>query len=346
MHTLKAIPGVVLLDYLIPMIIVVAVSVLLFGRAVLLADPKGDTGNTFYSLTEGIDAYYEFKTAWKPRLFSNALAAVTIGASNWILAKTAVPMVKQPFDLVIGSWVAGWFALTSTFLIWAFKRRSVFYAFGLYAGITYGYITRLEWAERVYPWDMPALFFFTLFLLFFIQKKYWPLLFLIPLGTGFKETAMILCLGFLFADLTWQKRLSFLAGALGLSVLIKTGIDIYTHAPVFLTMETRMGGNEAFSYYFWDNLKGFASVFNYLINAGTLLVFYLLPSGNRNVLYLKLISIPFVLGIMLFANAGEYRIWFEMLPFSLYAMDVVIYGDPLEGRANAPPLYAATARSD
>ena len=171
MHTLKAMPGVVLLDYLIPMIIVVAVSVLLFGRAVLLADPKGDTGNTFYSLTEGIDAYYEFKTAWKPRLFSNALAAVTIGASNWILAQTAVPMVKQPFDLVIGSWVAGWFALTSTFLIWAFKRRSVFYAFGLYAGITYGYITRLEWAERVYPWDMPALFFFTLFLVFLFRRN-------------------------------------------------------------------------------------------------------------------------------------------------------------------------------
>jgi hypothetical protein len=24
--------------------------------------------------------------------------------------------------------------------------------------------------------------------------------------------------------------------------LIKTGIDIYTHAPLFFTMETRMGG--------------------------------------------------------------------------------------------------------
>jgi hypothetical protein len=78
------------------------------------------------------------------------------------------------------------------------------------------------------------------------------------------------------------------------------------------------------------NLKGFVGVFHCLINAGTLLVFYLLPSGNRNILYLKLMSIPFVLGIILFANAGEYRIWFEMLPFSLYAMDVVIYGDPLK----------------
>ena len=238
-------------------------------------------------------------------------------------------MVQHPFDLVVGSWVSGWFALTSIFLVWAFKRRSIFYVFGLYAGITYGYMTRLEWAERVYPWDMPALFFFTLFVILFIQQKYWLLLLLIPVGTGFKETVMILSMSFLFADLTRKERLSLLGVALGLSILMKIVIDIYTHAPMFFTMETRMGGLEAFDYYAWDNLKGFGGVFHYLINAGTLLAFYLSPSGNRTIVDLKLISVPFVLGNMLFANAAEYRIWFEMLPFALYAMDVAIYGDPL-----------------
>jgi len=328
MWTLSTLRRGVLLDYGIPLIIVIAEAVLLFGRAVLLADPHGDTGTTFHSMTQGIGEYYKFKTAWKPRLFSNALASVAIRINTWIFAKTAVPMAQHPFDLVVGSWVAGWFVLTSIFLIWAFKRRSMFYVFGLYAGITYGYMTRLEWAERIYPWDMPSLFFFTLFVILFIKQKYWLVLLLIPVGTGFKETVMILSMGFLFADLMWKQRLSLFGVALGLSILIKTVIDTYTHAPMFFTMETKMGGLDAFGYYFWDNLKGFG-VLHCLINAGTLLAFYLLPSGNRRTVSLKLVSIPFVLGNMLFANAAEYRIWFEMLPFSLYAMDVAIYGDPL-----------------
>lgn len=318
------------LDYLVPLIITAGVAVLLFGKAVSIAYPKGDTPDTFYALTQGFDKYYEFRTAWKPRLFSTALASITVRVSNWVLARTEVLMVRRPLDLVLGLWTSGWFVLSSLFLIWFLGRRSVFYVFGLYAGITFGYLTRLEWAARAYPWDMPALFFYTVFVLFFIQKKYWLIFFIIPLGTGFKETVMILSLGFLLIDIPWKRRLLLFSGCMGLTLLVKIVIDYYTRSPLLLTMETRMNGDQSFNLYLWNNLESFLSFFPYLINAGTLLVFYLLPNVNQKILHLKLISIPFVLGILLFGNVSEYRIWFELIPFALYAIDVVMYNDPLK----------------
>ena len=326
----------IIIDYVIPLILILGVSIVLFGKMVTIGYGKGDTPQTFYSLTGGLDQYYEFRTAWKPRLFSNALAVGAVRFSEWFFTKNSVPMVRQPIELIIGLWTAGWFALTSLFLVVFFKRRSVFYAFGLFATISFGYLTRLHWAVRVYPWDLPALFFFTLFVLLFINKKYWWIFAIIPLSSGFKETGMILCVSFLFADLPWRQRMYMLLGSFGLSVGVKVAIDLVVHAPVFFTMETRLNGDPAFDYSIWTNIASFRNFFPYFINAGTLLSFLIVPNVNRHILHLKLIAIPFLLGILLFGNAEEYRIWFEMIPFALYALDVALYGDPMENLAKSP----------
>ena len=324
-------------DYVVPLIITVGVAIVLFGRVALIASPKGDTHATFYSLTTGMEDYYEFKTAWKPRLFSNALAAFTAHVSKWILAKTSVPIVKNPVELTIASWTAGWFILSCLFIIWFFKRRSLFYIFGMLAGISFGYLSRLQMAVRVYPWDLPALFFFTVFLLLFIQKKYWWIFAIIPLGIGFKETTFILCVVFLFMDLPWKRRIYMLIGSAMLAAGVRITIDYFVHAPMFFTMEIKPDPNEASNFYLFSNLRSFKYVFSFFINAGTLTAFFILPNANKTVFFLKLIAIPFVLGNMLFGNIIEYRIWFEMIPFALYTMDALIYGDPL--KPNPPQFF-------
>lgn len=317
----------ILLDYIVPVIILLAVAFLIFGKVIMISSPKSDTDMTFHSLSEGVDHYYEFKTAWKPRLFSNALAAFTARVSGWLLARWDIPMIKRPLELTVGLWTTGWFLLTSSVLVFALKRRSIFYFFGLYAGISFGYMTRLRQSARIYPWDMPALFFYTLFIVLFTNKKYWWIFFIIPFCSGFKETVIVLCLAFLFADVPWKQRIGMVVGSLVLSIAVKIGIDIYTHGPLFFTMETRLGGEATAGIHFFENMWVFKGFLPYFANAGTLLAFIILPIVNKNVLYLKLLAIPFILGILFFGVADEYRIWFELIPFALYAIDTAMYGD-------------------
>ena len=324
-----------IVDYLIPITIVFGATIILFNRmATISPSPKSDTYASFYSLSSGIENYYDFKTAWKPRLFANGLAAFTARASDWLLTKAAIPVVKNPAELTIALWTTAWFLLICVVLIYFLKRRALFYIFGTLAGISFGYLARLHMAVRVYPWDMPPLFFFTLFVLLFSKKKYWWIFALLPISVGFKETTLILCVVFLFAELPWRQRLGMLIGALVLSAGVKILIDYFVHAPMFFTMETKPGGSG--TVYLLENFNNLRDITPFFINAGTLTAFFILPNANKNILVLKLIAIPFILGTFLFGNMIEYRIWFEMIPFALYALDVNIYGDPFQTRMDTP----------
>jgi hypothetical protein len=329
MEKKKEFPGFdhIIVDYLVPLMITVGVAIALFVKVAPIASPspKSDTYTTFYSLSNGLENYYDFKTAWKPRLFSNSLAAFTAHVSDWLLAKTSVPVVKNSAELTVALWTAGWFILICFLLIWFLKRRSVFFILGTFAGISFGYLSRLHMAARVYPWDLPALFFFTGFVLLFTHKKYWWIFAFIPLSIGFKETTFILCAVFLFAELPWKQRLGMLVGSVALAMGVKIAIDLFIHAPLFFTMETKLNGDVANNFYLLENLQNLKDILPFFINAGTLTAFFILPNINKNILVLKLIAIPFILGNMVFGNIIEYRIWFEMIPFALYALDENIY---------------------
>jgi len=325
-----------LLDYVVPLIVTFGIAIVIFIKATLISYPKSDTEYTFYSLSSGIDKYYGFETAWKTRLFSNSLAAFTAHASEWLAVKFNIPVVRNTFELTVGLWITGWFLLTCLILVWTFKRRSLFYVFGLYAGISFGYLERLRMAVRAYPWDMPALFFYTLFVLLFIQKKYWWVFAIIPLSVGFKETSLILALSFFFVDVPTKQRVGMVLGSAAFAVGVKIAIDWYTHGPLFFTMQTGLDMTTKDGLLFWTNIHMFNRLLLYFINAGTLLAFFILPITNKNTLYFKLLAIPFVLGIFLFGVLDEYRIWFEMIPFSLYVIDTAIYGDPINQIENFP----------
>lgn len=166
----------------------------------------------------------------------------------------------------------------------------------------------------------------------------------LPLGMGFKETTAVLCLAFLFAEQPWKRRLVMCAVSLSACLAVEIAIDIYVRVPIPLfTMEYRyQGGQGPTTFYVWENLKSLRDLHfvPLLVNGGTLLAFMLLPSVNRTMLALKLVSLVFVAGIFLFARINEYRIFFEMIPFALYALELFSYGDScLDGPVRpGPPL--------
>ena len=104
-------------------------------------------------------------------------------------------------------------------------------------------------------------------------------------------------------------------------VVVKLGIDTYTRSasPIF-TMETGLGSGLGGAYFF-RNLGALGSWPTYLINAGTLLAFFLVPAGNAKIAPLRLIAVLFAIGNFVFGTVLEYRIWFEMIPFALYAIE-------------------------
>ena len=328
-------------DYIIPAIILAGTALALFYQAVDISPDFGLNLKIFDSFSEGFEAYQmNTPQVWRSRLFSNALASFFVRVSKSILIRVSIPRIGDPIQLAVGLWTMAWFLLVGVLFILWLKKRSLFYLLGTYAGVSFGYFpigaslfSPLS-KNFIYPWDLPALSLFTLFTILFIKKKYRWLLLLLPLGVGFKETSIILCLGFLLKDIvgkSWNPlRKSFWSNtqreswvlfflSLFLCLGVKIAIDLSVRASTpFMTMEYY--ANEVQIPIFVANLEQL-SVYTLLINAGTFLAFLILPSGEETVKVFKWLAVAFIVGNFLFGIVAEFRIWFEMIPFALYALD-------------------------
>jgi hypothetical protein len=312
-------------EVLVPLLLALGAALPLFYQVVVLAPQQPDNVETFYSFSSGLDHYFELKTAWKTRLFSNALAWQVDRAAADLMSRVDVQYINRPQPFALALWTAAWFLATCLVYILFVKQRAVLYILGTYAALTFGYVPKLP-ATRVYPWDMPALFVFALFLFLFLRNRFKWILILLPLAVGFKETAGVLCVAFLLApELSRRDKWRMFLAAFVLCLLVKLGIDLFTRSasPLF-TMETGLGGALSASYLL-QNLKAFASLPPFLINAGTLLSFFVLPAVHPKVSALKVIAVLFAAGNFLFGTVLEFRIWFELIPFALFAVESAAY---------------------
>lgn len=325
-----------LADLLPPICIVLGLGTALAFQASALAPLHPDNELTFHSFSDGIGTYRDFKVAWRPRLLVNYCAA-QVARWNDRLAQWRNDEASA-LEWTIASWTALWFALLGLMYVYAAGRRSVFYLFGTFSALLFAYTPNVE---RIYPWDMPIAVIFTAFVILYARKKYWLIAGLLPLGMGFKETTAVLCLAFLFAEQSWKRRLVMLAVSLSACLAVKTAIDIYVDVPIpFFTMEyvAGGGGQDPTEFNLLENLKGLLDLdlLPLLVNGGTLLAFMLLPSLNRTMLALKLVSLVFLAGILLFGRIRESRIFFEMIPFALYALELFSYGESCLDRPLRP----------
>ena len=317
-------------DLVVPLLITLGVMVPLFYQTVVLGPQQPDNISAFYSYASGLEGYHELKAAWQTRLFSNALAWQIDRLAEVIMSVQDIRYINRPQPFSIGLWTVGWFFLVALVYIWFLGKRSVLYILGTYAALTFGYMDKLP-ATRIYPWDMPALLVYALFMFWFLGNRFKWILFLLPLGMGFKETAGVLCAAFLLSDeLSRAAKWWMFLTAAGLCVAVKVAIDLVVGAPQpFFTMETGLGGPLA-AVYVIQNLRSLTSLQPLLINAGTLLSFAILPALNKKVLSLKLLAVLFAAGNFMFGTALEYRIWFELIPFALYGIDSVVFSRPPE----------------
>jgi len=280
-----------------------------------LAPMVEDNRRTFQAFSGGIEKYREFKVAWRSRIITNFLAAkvALLGFLN--------------LRLTVVLWSALWFFLIGMLYILAAKRKSLFYLFGTFAAILFAYTPNLQ---RVFPWDLPIVFIFTAFTILYARKQYWLIFLLLPLGMGFKETTILLPLGFLISEFPWKRKTSFFLLSLAICVVVKIAIDLYVHVPLpFFTMEYSFTKDNLEGSYLIYNINKLLSL-NFiplLINSGTLLAFLLLPALDKTTIAFKVIGLIFLGFILLFGLINEYRIFFELIPFALYSLALYFYGD-------------------
>ena len=285
---------------------------------VTLEAPPRLSEKAFKSFSNSFEQYKpDLQPAWRSRIFSNFLGGtiVPLNAGREILVKR------------IGMWNAIW--LLVCFLAYLFwdSRHSLILMFGTFAALYYSFtpITGL----RIYPWDMPAVFLFVMIYIAFTKKRLWLLCATVLVGVGFKETVTLGSLALLFWENTsLRRRMLYFLLMIGACVILKISIDLLVESPhLGLTMSfdnegpvsfaTGLPGGIISNLRTWIMVHANHTIF---VNAGTFVVFLLLPISDRQDLMWKIVGILFLLGNMFCGIITEHRIFHEIIPISLWAI--------------------------
>lgn len=335
------------LVYAIPLFITAVVSLILSIQVRQVALSHDDNVTTFYSYADGFQHLKQLRQEWRPRIASTFLAGQFMDFFPEIAGNRANPKVMQE---AFGYWTGSWFFLCCLLMIFLFKERSLLFIFGTFTGVLFAYTNGIG-IMRVYPWDMPALFVFCAFIAMIKTKKQAWLPLFIPLAMLFKETAIVLVVALLFwPGASWKKRILFASISLVAGLGVKTAVDLITGNPSPLFTMTyrdiyaislsaayqhtsvRGGSLFAVSLLKSNILKIFTMWPDspFFINAGLLTVLFVLPIKQKAVAMLKCIAGLFLVGNLLFGVINEYRIWFEMIPIALYALDLYLFAPTQE----------------
>jgi hypothetical protein len=107
-----------------------------------------------------------------------------------------------PGNLAFGFYHSAWLFLLYLILIF-YRSDALFIILGVFGGLMYNFIVPA--GEWFFPWDMPAMFFFTWACLLFDKRQLLPLVAVICLGSLFKETVMCCTLLILLGEF-WPLR--------------------------------------------------------------------------------------------------------------------------------------------
>jgi len=257
-------------------------------------------------------SYDELPDVWKPRLGGIWLAGRLLDAVT-----RDGHVTETTFRNVFGFYHAAWLFLTFALLIFI-ADNAIFVIPFVFAGIC----TSLNPPEQAqsYPWDMPAMFFFTLSCLLWQREKYAWMLAVILLGTVFKETVAVTAFAYFFTHLPWKRRLGFFSLAFCGCLLVKIWISyaVMGHVRIF-TQELTLGHSEKF-FTLKSNLVHLFSLNEgnpLLANAGTLFIVLCLPMRTMMDRGIKCVIGAFLAGQLFAGNFEEFRIFMEILPVSV-----------------------------
>jgi hypothetical protein len=273
------------------------------------------SAQTFCYLSKGAPAVGKdlVQLNWKKRLAGPIL-------SGWLLDakfKRAADFDSNGLQTVFGFYHATWLFLLFLVLI-LYRRDALLIMLGVFGGLMYNLTDTLN-PPFYYPWDMPAMFFFTLACLLYDGRRLWPLMMVVWLGGLFKETSLCCALLILLGEhWTLKKRVAgFAATVIATFAANKFLMTLYgVKAPVLamndaprvidIIRNTRL-------FYNLDLLFSLNERHVLFANAGSLIIL-LIPWRNRRDVVFKLLIMSFVIGQFFCGIINEFRIWYELLP--------------------------------
>jgi len=292
------------------LLLAAALAAILHAIASASAPLHHHTSQTFLYLGEGWDEYLaRWDEPWVSRIGSTAL--------GYLL--TDAPTVEQ-FSVRVGWWVVLWFLAISGLWIgylldWRLRALAMLANF---SAISFAYLPAILGGEatRIYPWDLPALFFMTLALLLIERPAPRVVCALVVfVGMFMKETVgLVFLLPLVRKEL--RTALFLLMAAVAGRLLAKA---ITGWQPGFVELVGYCSPEEPNALRIWYNLRycfqwehAFHPLF---INAGWLLAapLFMKKSGRPMLLLMG----GFVALTLLCGVIHEYRIWLEAMPMAL-----------------------------
>lgn len=168
--------------------IIISLGILAARLTANISHISSDNMTTFFSFETSFNEYLSLRQEWRPRLLSNILAGQIVKMCRNTASK------HDQLKTAVTAWTFIWFILISGVFIVILPKKALYFAFGIFAGIAAAYLND----PRVYPWDMPALFVYSLLLACYHVKFDRLALIILPMGMLFKETTILLCFIFLF----------------------------------------------------------------------------------------------------------------------------------------------------
>jgi hypothetical protein len=306
--------------YAVPLIVALSLSVVLAKQVRQIALSNEDNAKAFHSFSAGLEEYRELRPEWRTRFLSNLLAG---GLVNLIEVGSAPADRDAAMGSITAKWTAGWIMLVFLIYIAFLREESLLFILGTFCAVSFAYTPGLG-SIRIYPWDLPALFWFAVAVVLLKSNRLYLLAFLVPIATLFKETALLIPIAFLFwGKIPWRRRVALCVLSMLAGLAAKGILDLVTSSPSpLITMTLSDAHTEprlATNLRLISILRAGHPLF---INAGLLAALLLLPCSDRRILGWKVIALVFIVGNMLFGLINEYRIWLELVPPSLQAIDL------------------------
>jgi hypothetical protein len=278
----------------------------------------------------------DLEKSWRPRILGRMLGSLITKPAD-----TPKGINKSQFIHLVGVYVGVWLGLTFLLYLLTLGKNALIPILGTYAAVAFCYMPGI--GDRVYPWDMPMLFFFTLFVCLLIKEKLPYFIFIIPIATLFRQSVAMLVSAYLFLPGSIRRRLLLFSAAAAAYATTKVTADVLTNStgsfafdPTLLLANLRY----LLTGFFPDKAAWYPTVqdINYpiFLNAGLLIAFIVYPFRDRNALMLSVIVLSFVAAMFLFGIIFEYRGWLELTPILLYPLYMNTFQTP-EGPALETP---------
>jgi hypothetical protein len=243
---------------------------------------------------------------------------------------------------VFGLYHSCWLLLLFVVIIFAL-RNSLFVNLGIFAGLMYDFSPVA--GPNFFPWDLPAMFFFTVAALLFERRYLWTMAVVVLAGSFFRETVLVCALLTFFAgEWKWPKRLLTFTGIVVVYFLVKKILlgGLHLEVPIMGDNASVTQQINPFSIIgsFIDNLKVlFLPTFNSVIfaNAGTAVAVFILCWQKRFLPYMAIIA-AYLAGLVLLPvkppGITEVRVFMQILPLSFMLLGTWCM-DYIKGEATA-----------